>query len=81
MNIIPIRRCVSCNRLGEPVTLAFRGDDIVRRNVCESCVNETHTELAKVRPVFDAMITAGFDRALANDAMTFILNDERFVNQ
>lgn len=78
--VIPIRRCVSCsNRLGEPVTLTFRGDYIARRNVCAECVSETHEELARVRPIFDAMIAAGVDRVLAKDAMTFILDDKRFA--
>ena len=77
--VIPIRRCVSCDDLGEPVTLTFRGDDIARRNVCAKCVSETHEELARVRPIFDAMIAAGVDRGFANDAMTFILDDKRFA--
>jgi hypothetical protein len=73
-NIVPIRRCARCKEeLGEPVDLAFKGEVFATVNACAKCVAQTAAEMAKSRPIFDAMIAAGVPRELANDAMTWLL--------
>jgi hypothetical protein len=74
-NVVPIRRCGRC---GEPCnyrrTIELRGQAMADVVACDACVDLMTSELARVRPVFDAMIACGVDRVIANNTMTFLLN-------
>jgi hypothetical protein len=41
---------------------------------CDKCVEASEVFLARVRPVFVAMIACGVPREIANDAMAFMLD-------
>lgn len=73
-NIVPIRKCRTCGKPATRRTLALNDVPVVDFNSCDECVGETDAELARARPVFDAMIGAGVPRDVANDAMTFLLD-------
>lgn len=51
----------------------FEGEIMASFRACDACINETQSELDRVRPVFDAMIAVGLDRELANEVMSTIL--------
>ena len=72
-NVVPIFKCRRCGAAGRPVDTALDGEVVASGYGCSSCVEKTTSELARVRPIFDAMIAAGVDRVLANDTMTFLL--------
>jgi hypothetical protein len=40
---------------------------------CDECVAKTEAILARVRPVFEAMLACGIPRELANRTMTYML--------
>ena len=74
-NVTSIYRCGRCRADAPRVDLCLNGEVLdLRVYACSECIAKIEGELANVRPIFDAMIAAGIDRALANEAMTFILD-------
>lgn len=75
INVVPLRTC----KCGQPGTLRIVHweSDTESRTVelvaCDECWNKSEDFLARVRPVFDAMIARGVPRAIANETMTFML--------
>jgi len=74
-DVIPILKC-KCGFPAKPVELEFRGEVIGTFKACGICIQETTDRLARVRPVFEAMLAAGITRENANKAMTYLLELE-----
>lgn len=67
---------VPCGRCGKPghfVDLEYRGRFDSTLAARDARIQQTSDELSQVWPVFEAMIAAGVDRGIANDAMTYLL--------
>ena len=77
-NVVPFFRCKRCGDQGRPLDLQLRGVSVGTLVGCDACLARTEATLARVRPIFDAAIAAGIPSELANDTMSFILNDPRF---
>jgi hypothetical protein len=75
---IPLFRCASCGEAGKRVDLSWNDKVVGTFTACQSCIDRTTATLDRVRPIFDAMIAAGVDRDLANEALRAILEDPRF---
>ena len=70
----PLFRCGGCGAPGRIRVVEWDGNPRAARiSACDACLEETLEHLAAVRPVFEAMVAAGIDRGLANDAMTDLL--------
>ncbi len=39
-------------------------------SACPECIEKTESQLDNMRPIFEAMITGGVDRKIANDVMS-----------
>lgn len=72
-NVIQLFRCRRCGAPGTSRVGVKGGEEVMRFFGCDACVDEDSATLARVRPIFDAMLEAGIDRDLANDTMTFML--------
>lgn len=72
-NVVALRPCRGCGGPARRVELAHRGEVFVTVDICGACVDKGQEELARVRPVFDAMVAAGVPRDVANDTMTYML--------
>lgn len=70
-NIVPIRRCI-CGELGveREIVCALESVTVI---ACDKCMAKFDGELARVRPVFDAMLACGVTREVANITMTFLM--------
>jgi hypothetical protein len=77
-NVVPFFRCKLCGARGSRLDLQLRGTSVGTIVGCDVCLAKTEATLARVRPIFDAAIAAGVPRDLANEALTFILDDPRF---
>lgn len=71
--VVPLFACKRCGEPGKTVGLQHAGTTVAVLHACHGCIDQTAAELARVRPVFDAMLAAGVARDLANDVMTFLL--------
>lgn len=74
-DLIPILKC-KCGFPAKHVDLEYQGEVLGTFKACGICIQETTAELDRVRPVFDAMITAGISRENANKAMIYLLELE-----
>lgn len=72
-NVSPLFKCGRCGGPSKPFDLTLNGEPHSSGFGCGACIDQTIDDLARVRPVFDAMLTVGVDRVLANDTMTFLL--------
>ena len=72
-NVIEMRRC-NCGRPARPRELSLSGVVVGTADICSTCVRAADDELAKVRPVFDAMIACDTSRERANCLMTMLLS-------
>lgn len=63
-----------CGATGRRRTLVYEGDDVAVFDACDDCIAASDELLTRVRPVFLAMVAAGVDRDIANEAMSFLLN-------
>lgn len=70
--VVPIRACV-CGCAGRRRVLELKGD-FLTFNACDICVATGEAFLARVRPIFDAMIACGVPRDVANETMSFMLD-------
>lgn len=71
--VVPLLRCRRCGKAGSPCTLEHKDQAVAHFVACDECVEYCSSTMARVRPIFDAMIAAGIDRELANETMTFML--------
>lgn len=78
-DVVPILRC-KCGEAAAPVDVEFRGQIVGTGKSCAKCLMCAMSNLAQVRPVFDAMIAAGVSRELANETMIFLL-EARFCER
>jgi len=72
-NIIFAGNCHQCGRLTLPRELQLNGETIASFYGCPSCVDKTIHTLARVKPIFQTMITQDIPRDIANDVMTYLL--------
>lgn len=72
--VVEMHRCEQCGKPARKVDLQLCGEHIAHFFGCAACGEQTQDELARVRPVFYAMIAAGVSRELANDTMTFLID-------
>lgn len=72
-NVVVLHRCV-CGSAGAPIKLDYDDQTVAAFMACAECVARTNVTLAKVKPVFESMISAGVERKVANDTMTFLLD-------
>jgi hypothetical protein len=71
-NIVPLHKCV-CGEAGLPRTMQWK-DETITIFACDKCVGTVDGVIARVRPVFDTMRACGVPRDIANDTMTFLLD-------
>ena len=74
-NVVPLRKCVC----GAPGTIreayvCGSPEDIATFVACDACTERSLKFLARVRPVFEAMIAVGVPGQIANDTMSFLLD-------
>ena len=72
MNIVPLHKCV-CGAAGSLRTVTWE-DETITFFSCERCVDTTDQFLAQVRPIFEAMLACGVSGNIANNAMTYLLD-------
>lgn len=72
-DVVQLHRCSRCGAAGKRTELAKDGVTVAEFSACDACIDAVTGTLARVRPVFDAMLAVGIDREVANDAMTFLL--------
>lgn len=69
----PLHACRRCGAPAKPTDFVVSGTgEAFSLNVCPGCIAEGQAYLARVHPVFEAMIAAGIDREIANDAMVYL---------
>jgi hypothetical protein len=75
MTVVPLYKCV-CGKAGSPRIMTCETvEEKVTANFvsCDECMERTEKFLAQLRPVFNAMVTCGVPRDIANETMTFLL--------
>jgi len=72
MNVVPLHKCV-CGEIGSPRTMTWK-DETITFFSCDKCVDITDHFLARMRPVFEAMRACGVPGEIANDTMTYLLD-------
>lgn len=72
--VTPLLPCPGCGAVSNPVDLEYQGSVVATIRSCPECLEAAKQLLDSVRPVFDAMITAGVSKELANETMTFLLD-------
>lgn len=70
--VVALFKC-QCGNAATRVALVHDDEPIATINACPACVARGVAFMANIRPVFDAMIAQGVDRAIANDTMTFLI--------
>jgi hypothetical protein len=77
-NVVPLHRpppCSHCGGVGKPVEVCCPDDrSFTIISICDSCRDKCALKLARVMPVFEAMLACGASREVANEAMSFLLN-------
>lgn len=71
--VTPLHPCQRCGRSARRRELVHEGRTLFEFLSCDACIEQTESELARVKPVFEAMLAAGVNRAVANYAMTCML--------
>jgi hypothetical protein len=71
-NVIPLHKC-ACGEAGQLRTMTWE-DETLTVFSCDKCVDMTNGVIAKMRPVFETMRACGVPRDVANDTMTFMLD-------
>lgn len=81
LRITPLLPCPQCGEVSNPVDLEYQGEIVATIRSCPECLEAAKQLLDSVCPVFDAMITAGVTRELANETMTFLLDQHSPVTR
>jgi hypothetical protein len=71
-NVIPLHKC-TCGEAGQMRTMTWEGETLTVFS-CDKCVDMTYSVIAQMRPIFEAMRARGVPRKIANDTMTFMLD-------
>jgi hypothetical protein len=71
--VVPIFRCGRCGAPGAPVDVVHEGERLLTVHACRPCLAEVKLELARVRPVYEAMLEVGLSRAFADDLMGLVV--------
>lgn len=50
----------------------FAGQKVGTAPICDGCFDAGEAQLARVRPVFDAMLGVGVSREIANEVMCYL---------
>lgn len=74
MNVVPLHRCL-CGKVGQPNVLTC-DDEEETIFACAECVAKTEAVIARVRPIFEALLACGVSREVANETMSFMLDSQ-----
>ena len=69
---MPLHKCV-CGEVGTPRTMVWK-DETLTFFSCDKCVESADVFLERMRPVFKIMRACGVPREIANDTMTYLLD-------
>lgn len=76
--MVDVDLCVSCGAIGRKVTINLDGETVHTFFACTDCFEHGKQKLARLRPVFDAMLKCGVSRDHANETMTYLLELEEY---
>lgn len=71
-NVVPLHKCV-CGNAGRSRELTWKGETIMFFS-CDDCVGTAENFLARMRPIFETMRACGVPGEIANDTMTYLLD-------
>lgn len=72
--VVQLRPCI-CGKPGAPRTATAEGSGLVANFIaCDECLDRSIAFLAKVRPVFETMRAVGIPGEIANETMSFLLD-------
>jgi len=72
-SVLVLHKCGRCGQAAIPFDLELRGEQVASGWSCKECLQKTQNELESVKPVFEAMLSCGVTRDVANDVMTYLL--------
>jgi hypothetical protein len=86
-NVVPLRRCICCDGVGKPLRLKrFLASDMYAAMwyyltldvvSCEACALQVQRLVHRVKPIYDAMRSAGIKEEIAHKAMVKALSQWR----
>jgi hypothetical protein len=71
-NVVPLHKC-ACGEVGLLRTMIWK-DERITFFSCDKCLGTTDNFLTRMRPVFNTMRACGVPRKIANDTMTYLLD-------
>ena len=72
-NIVPLHKCTVCGEMGRLRTITWK-DETITSLCCDKCAQTSEDFLARMRPIFESMRACGVPGEIANDTMTYLLD-------